>query len=77
LAGHEPPQNFNPDYPEPQVYRDWFAMVSQKSVPVSPEFKLETLLTSDVEVAAWNGYGLPSDELSVQNGTAKFFLLAK
>ena len=31
-------------------------------------FKLETLLTSDVETGQWASDGLPSDELSVQNG---------
>lgn len=31
-------------------------------------FRIETLLTSDVEVAVWSGFGLPTDELSVQNG---------
>ena len=31
-------------------------------------FKLETFLTNEVEVAKWASEGLPSDELSIQNG---------
>jgi hypothetical protein len=30
--------------------------------------RLETLLTSDVETTQWSSEGLPSDELSIQNG---------
>ena len=37
-------------------------------MPVSQPLKLETLLTDDNETNAWLAEGLPSDELSVQNG---------
>merc|ERR1719262_1735489 len=50
------------------VYVDWEKKVTDRSIEKTAEFRLETLLTSDVEIAAWNGQGLPSDELCVQNG---------
>jgi len=50
------------------VYVDWKEKIETNRIPITPDFKIETLLTSDVEIAIWNGFGLPSDELSVQNG---------
>merc|ERR1719284_425349 len=50
------------------VYHNWQSRISEKRVEKTEDFKLEILLTSDVEVAGWNGHGLPSDELCVQNG---------
>jgi dynein heavy chain len=38
------------------------------NIPVSEDFRLESLLTSDVEISGWASEGLPGDELSVQNG---------
>lgn len=37
-------------------------------IPLSDIFHLDSLLTSDVEKSKWASEGLPSDELSVQNG---------
>merc|ERR550534_2320171 len=42
--------------------------IKTKSLPYSDPFKLEQLLTDEVEVSRWNSEGLPPDELSVQNG---------
>merc|ERR1719230_2137962 len=50
------------------TYQDWQKYIADKGIEKTAEFKLETLLTSDVEIAAWSGHGLPSDELCVQNG---------
>ena len=46
----------------------WEVDLLSKSMPMSSPFKLEALLTSDVEKAQWAGSVLPQDELSVQNG---------
>eukprot|EP00397_Hematodinium_sp_SG-2012_P000029 GEMP01000029.1.p1 GENE.GEMP01000029.1~~GEMP01000029.1.p1 ORF type:complete len:4546 (+),score=1158.20 GEMP01000029.1:32-13639(+) len=59
---------FNHKFRTRMVYEDWKQMVEGRSVTMSKDFRLDNLLTSDVEIAAWGGFGLPSDELSVQNG---------
>ena len=46
----------------------WETDVRAKAIALSEPFKLEKLLTSDVETAKWAGEGLPQDELSIQNG---------
>merc|ERR1719262_1785932 len=56
------------DYRQQMVYTDWLGEVTKNNIPRNPTFRLETLLTSDIEVAMWSGQGLPQDELSVQNG---------
>ncbi|XP_064612357.1 LOW QUALITY PROTEIN: dynein axonemal heavy chain 10-like [Liolophura sinensis] len=50
------------------VYTDWVADLESREVPISNPFKLEELLTNDVEVSRWTSEGLPPDELSIQNG---------
>ncbi|CBZ52837.1 GA26239, related [Neospora caninum Liverpool] len=55
-------------------YRDWlknekFAQfLRSKHVPMSPEPNPLLLLTSDAEMAMWNNQGLPSDQVSLENG---------
>jgi dynein heavy chain len=39
--------------------------LGEYDIPHSENFKLEELLTSDVEISEWASQGLPSDELSV------------
>lgn len=51
-----------------QVYDLWQKDVSERTLPLTEPFRLETLLTTDVETAKWSSEGLPSDELSIQNG---------
>eukprot|EP00434_Breviolum_minutum_P025657 symbB.v1.2.022672.t1/scaffold1992.1/size93445/3 len=55
---------FNHEFRKEMVYVDWQERLKTKT----EDFKIETLLTSDVEVASWSGHGLPTDELCVQNG---------
>ena len=50
------------------VYNDWSGFIKSNKIPISENYRLETLLTSEMETAAWNGFGLPADELSIQNG---------
>ena len=35
---------------------------------MSQPFRLETILTNDVEISKWTSESLPPDELSIQNG---------
>lgn len=50
------------------IYGLWYEKLLEYEIPSSEIFKLEELLTSDVEISQWASEGLPSDELSVQNG---------
>ena len=59
---------FNFDMRQELMKDTWEVDLLSKSMPMSSPFKLEALLTSDVEKAVWAGSGLPQDELSVQNG---------
>lgn len=59
---------FTYEYRQAMVYSMWQDDVLERSIPLTHPFRLETLLTSDVEVAQWASEGLPSDELSTQNG---------
>ncbi|XP_060639849.2 dynein axonemal heavy chain 10-like [Anolis sagrei] len=46
----------------------WQTDILIREIPLSQPFKLENLLTDDVEISRWGSQGLPPDELSVQNG---------
>jgi dynein heavy chain, axonemal len=43
----------------------WQQKIDEFQIPQSENFRLEELLTSDVEISQWANEGLPSDELSV------------
>nr|Q9SMH3.1 RecName: Full=Dynein-1-alpha heavy chain, flagellar inner arm I1 complex; AltName: Full=1-alpha DHC; AltName: Full=Dynein-1, subspecies f [Chlamydomonas reinhardtii]CAB56598.1 1-alpha dynein heavy chain [Chlamydomonas reinhardtii] len=59
---------FTATYRHAMVYEMWQDDVKARGVPVTQPFRLEALLTSDVETTGWASEGLPSDELSIQNG---------
>ncbi|XP_071441594.1 dynein axonemal heavy chain 10 [Hetaerina americana] len=59
---------FNWDFRNEMVYVDWISDIEMRDIPLSSGFRVEKVLTDDVEVSKWNYEGLPSDELSVQNG---------
>ena len=59
---------FTFDFRKEMTYQLWCDDIASRGVPMTVPFKLETLLTSDVETGQWASGGLPSDELSVQNG---------
>lgn len=59
---------FTATYRHAMVYDMWQDDVRERGVPLTQPFRLEALLTSDVETTAWASEGLPSDELSIQNG---------
>ena len=50
------------------TYDTLYEDVKARNIPVSPSFRLENLLTTDVELGKWASEGLPTDDLSVQNG---------
>ena len=50
------------------IFDNFLADIKAKNIPFSEPFKLEQLLTDEVEVSRWGSEGLPPDELSVQNG---------
>jgi dynein heavy chain len=50
------------------VYELWQSDLLTRKVPVTQPFKLEAIMTNDVEITAWASEGLPGDELGIQNG---------
>lgn len=50
------------------VYDKWQSDLVARKVPLTQPFKLESIMTNDVELTAWASEGLPGDELSIQNG---------
>ena len=58
---------FNWEFRNKLIYKDWYKDLNQKGVPLSPDFRIEKIMTSDVEVSRWASEGLPQDELSIQN----------
>jgi dynein heavy chain len=42
--------------------------IKEKAIPLTEPYSLQAMLTNDVEISKWASEGLPSDELSVQNG---------
>ncbi|TPP59989.1 Dynein heavy chain 10 axonemal [Fasciola gigantica] len=59
---------FSWEYRKRMVYNEWQTWLQDREVPLSQPFRLDDVLTNDVEVSKWNSEGLPPDELSVQNG---------
>uniref|UniRef100_A0A7S1KLH4 Dynein-1, subspecies f n=1 Tax=Percolomonas cosmopolitus TaxID=63605 RepID=A0A7S1KLH4_9EUKA len=52
-----------------QLMKDiWFTDLQERNIPVTENFHLNNILTSEVQIAQWESEGLPSDEVSVQNG---------
>lgn len=47
------------------INSNWKIDLNEKEIPLSEDFRLETLLTSDVEISSWANQGLPGDELSI------------
>ncbi|XP_061762564.1 dynein axonemal heavy chain 10-like [Nerophis ophidion] len=59
---------FSWDFRNEMVYETWVDDVQEKGIPLSQPFKVDNLLTDEVEISKWGSEGLPPDELSVQNG---------
>jgi len=50
------------------LFDHWKKDLIEKEFPNSDDFTLQGFLSNDVEVSRWASEGLPSDELSIQNG---------
>lgn len=59
---------FNWELRNDLIFNKWVVDLKEKDVPISSDFKVEKLMASDVEISKWASEGLPSDELSIQNG---------
>ncbi|XP_006149290.1 dynein heavy chain 10, axonemal [Tupaia chinensis] len=59
---------FTWEFRDEMVHQVWQSDLLQREIPLSQPFRLEGLLTDDVEISRWGSQGLPPDELSVQNG---------
>ncbi|CAH8588474.1 Dynein heavy chain 10, axonemal [Schistosoma haematobium] len=59
---------FSSEFRTRMIYEDWQTWLRERQIPLSDQFRLEDILTNDVEVSRWNSEGLPPDELSIQNG---------
>ncbi|XP_044053526.1 dynein axonemal heavy chain 10 isoform X1 [Siniperca chuatsi] len=59
---------FSWDFRNEMVYQIWVKDVQERGIPLSQPYKMENLLTDEVEISRWGSEGLPPDELSVQNG---------
>jgi len=50
------------------LFEHWKKDLVEKNIPNKEDFALAKFLTTDVEISNWASEGLPSDELSIQNG---------
>ncbi|KAM9219274.1 dynein axonemal heavy chain 10 [Leptosomus discolor] len=59
---------FSWEFRNEMIYQVWQKDILSREIPLSQPFRLESLLTNEVEVSRWVSQGLPPDELSIQNG---------
>lgn len=59
---------FSWEYRNDLIYKRWHNAVVDSGIPLSQPFRLEMLLSNDVEISKWTWEGLPPDQLSTQNG---------
>lgn len=59
---------FSYEFRKTMVYEDWYNDIRNREISLTENFRLEKMLTTDVEISQWNSERLPPDELSVQNG---------
>lgn len=59
---------FTWDFRRDMLRSEWEKDIHDKNIPLSKPFKLDELLTNDVEISRWTSEGLPHDELSIENG---------
>jgi len=59
---------FSNNYRHEMVYENFTKDVGAREIPVTQDFALAALLTTDATIQGWQAKGLPADEHSVQNG---------
>eukprot|EP00595_Chromulina_sp_UTEXLB2642_P003598 CAMPEP_0196767344 /NCGR_PEP_ID=MMETSP1095-20130614/39365_1 /TAXON_ID=96789 ORGANISM="Chromulina nebulosa, Strain UTEXLB2642" /NCGR_SAMPLE_ID=MMETSP1095 /ASSEMBLY_ACC=CAM_ASM_000446 /LENGTH=575 /DNA_ID=CAMNT_0042134889 /DNA_START=1788 /DNA_END=3516 /DNA_ORIENTATION=+ len=59
---------FTTDYRTDLINTKFLVDLTNKQIPLSNPFNLESLLTTDTQIQSWIAKGLPSDEHSIQNG---------
>jgi dynein heavy chain, axonemal len=59
---------FNKEFRDLLVKRDFMADCQSLAVPTTPNINLTSFLVDDATIGEWNLQGLPTDELSIQNG---------
>ena len=59
---------FNAKYRNALVNDLWIPDMMERKIPMTEGITPLQMLTDDAEVAVWNGQGLPTDSVSVQNG---------
>ncbi|EPY23032.1 hypothetical protein STCU_07926 [Strigomonas culicis] len=55
-------------YREEALTKIWLPDIRAKNIPLSENFAIRHLLADEVSISQWASDGLPSDELSIQNG---------
>ena len=58
---------FNQEF-RSKMLNSWFKLISAHHIPHSPNLIITSSLVDSTTVVEWNLQGLPSDELSTQNG---------
>ena len=59
---------FTTDYRQDLIYGKFLRDVQERRIPLSNNFSLEALLTTDATIQGWISKGLPADGHSIQNG---------
>lgn len=59
---------FTTDYRHDLIYNKFLIDLKSRNIPLSDNFTVENLLTTDAIVQGWIAKGLPADEHSIQNG---------
>ena len=59
---------FTTDYRRTLIHDKFVKDISERGIPISLPFSLESLLCTDTMIQNWTSQGLPADEHSIQNG---------
>ena len=59
---------FNYQYRMKMLYEDWYKDILENAINCTDNLTVQLRLTDEVEKTNWIAEGLPSDELSIQNG---------